>query len=100
MIKFGFATALLALAIVAPASAKDDASSFTHKGVTYKYKVTQISDTRRVIEGTATPGNTFRLVVSGNRVSGTANSMPVTFSVEEARGNAVDASAPVKVAAN
>jgi len=96
--KFRFATALLALSLTAPAIAKEAPSSFTHQGVTYKYTVTNISDTRRVIEGVATPGNTFRLVVSGGRVYGTSNGVPVSFSVEEARGMANTGAPSVKVA--
>jgi len=94
--KFLITAALAAIATVSPASAKD-MSSFSHQGVTYKYSVTNISDSKRVISGFATSGSAFRLVVSGDRVSGTVNGMPVSFTVSEAK-NAAASTAPVTVA--
>lgn len=86
MNKFFIAAAALSVSLVSPAIAKDKATTFKHEGVTYSYTVTQISDTRRVIEGKATPGDAFRLVVAGDRVSGTANGIPVEFKVSDAKG--------------
>lgn len=96
MKKLLITAALAVTATVSPAVAKD-MSSFTHEGVVYKYSVTNISDSKRVISGFATPGNPFRLVVSGNRVNGTVNGMPVSFTVSEAK-NAAASSAPITVA--
>jgi hypothetical protein len=86
MNRFHFAAALLSLAVVTPASAKSDAVTFKHEGVTYKYTVKNVSETKRVISGYATPGASFHLVVTGNDVSGTANGTPVSFTVSEAKG--------------
>ncbi len=81
MNKFTLAAALLSFAVVTPAIAREAQTTFTHEGVSYAYTVTAADNGTRVIEGTATPGSDFRLVVSGNRVSGKANGMPVSFAV-------------------
>jgi hypothetical protein len=65
--------------------AKEEATSFARDGVNYTYTVTNVDANTRILEGTASPGNPFRLVVSGNRVSGTANGIPVSFNVKEAK---------------
>ena len=79
-----FTAALLSLAVVSPAQSKEAPKTFTYEGVSYSYTVTDLSDNRRIIEGRATPGSTFRLVVSNGRVVGSANGMPVSFRVKDA----------------
>jgi hypothetical protein len=76
------AAALLSLSAMAPAQA-EGAKSFSHAGVDYTYSVTELSGNRRVIEGRAKPGSTFRLVVANGRVFGTANGSPVSFRVAD-----------------
>jgi hypothetical protein len=83
--RFTFAAALLSFAVNTPAMARDAATKFTHEGVSYTYTVTTVGDDTRIIEGTATPGSPFRLVVSGDRVSGKANGIPVSFYVKPAK---------------
>jgi len=73
--------ATLAAAGIAPAFASEAPATFTRDGVTYTYTVEQIGN-RRVIEGQATPGAPFRLVVSRNQVTGQANGVPVSFRVK------------------
>lgn len=85
MNKFHFAAAILSFAVVSPAVAKEEASSFTRDGVSYTYTVTNVDANTRILEGTASPGNPFRLVVSGSRVSGKANGIPVSFTVKETK---------------
>ncbi|MBO9575698.1 MAG: hypothetical protein J7494_08185 [Sphingobium sp.] len=76
-------TATLALAVASPAFAKEaEKSSFTHEGVTYTYTKTQVGKST-VIEGYAQPGQKFHLVKNGNQVTGTANGIPVSFSMDE-----------------
>jgi len=65
--------------------AKEEANSFTRDGVNYTYTVTNVDADTRILEGTASPGSPFRLVVSGNRVSGKANGIPVSFNVKAAK---------------
>lgn len=95
MIKTLIAASVLSLAAISGAQAKEQPASFTHEGVDYTYTVKQISDTRRVIEGYATPGSSFRLVVSNGRVVGTSNGSPVSFRVQD---TIAIADAPTKVA--
>jgi len=75
---FHMLAAGLALTATSPAFAQGEVTSFTRDGVTYTYTVEQIGS-RRVIEGRATPGEPFRLVVSGSKVTGQANGVPVSF---------------------
>jgi hypothetical protein len=98
MNKFHFAAALLSLAVVTPASAKSEAVTFKHEGVTYKYTVKNVSETKRVISGYATPGASFHLVVTGDSVSGTANGTPVSFTVTEAKGRTAKSGSALVVA--
>lgn len=86
MNKLHLTAAAVLLSAVSPAIAKEQPVTFTHEGVTYRYTVTPISENRRVIEGEATPGAPFRLVVVGNRVFGTANGNDVSFRVDQAKG--------------
>jgi hypothetical protein len=98
MNRFHFAAALISLAIVTPASAKPEAVTFKHEGVTYKYTVKNISETKRVISGYATPGASFHLIVTGDDVSGTANGTPVNFTVSEAKGRTAKSGSALIVA--
>ena len=62
--------------------------SFQHDGQTYVYTTTVAND-RQVISGHRYPsGAPFRLVVRGNRVTGTAGGVPVSFRTTEASGAA------------
>ena len=83
MNKLFFTAALLSLFAAPAAFAKDAPETFKHEGVTYKYTVKNISDTKRVITGYATPGAPFSLTVSNGMVSGTANGMPISFKVSD-----------------
>lgn len=82
---FTAAAALVALPVAAHA---EDARTFSHEGVDYVYTAEQ-KGKATVIEGTATGGVPFRLVVSGNRVTGTYNFQNVNFNVKSAQ-NALD----------
>ncbi len=82
MNKMIFSAALLSLAAASPAFAKPEQTKFTHDGVSYTYSVTSLNADTRIIEGYATPGNAFRLVVSNGRVVGKANGIPVSFNVD------------------
>lgn len=85
MNKILFTAALLSLSVIMPAHAKSDLTTFEYQGVTYKYTVTTLSDTKRVIAGYATPGASFRLVVSGKNISGNTNGMPVQFTMSDVK---------------
>lgn len=77
-------TAAIALAALPAAAYAEDARSFSHEGVDYVYTAQQ-KGKATVIEGTATGGVPFRLVVSGNRVTGTYNFNNVNFSVKNSQ---------------
>lgn len=94
MNRLSYAAFLLSLAIGSPGLAKEKPITFTRDGISYQYTVTQISPKTKIIEGRASPGSPFRLVVSGDRVTGHANGVPVSFRVAQARA----AAAPVAVA--
>lgn len=83
MNKFSVVAAAVSLFVAPAAIAKEAPSTFTHDGVTYKYTVKQISETKRLITGYATPGAPFSLTVSDGKVSGTANGMPISFKVSD-----------------
>jgi hypothetical protein len=85
VIKYFLSAALLSLAVVAPANAKSEYTTFEHEGVSYTYKVTSFGENKRVISGYATPGASFRLLVAGNTISGTSNGMPVSFKLSEVK---------------
>ncbi len=100
MNRISFAVALLAFSLTSPGHAKEAPSSFQHEGVTYSYTVTNVSDTRRVIQGYASPGTPFRLVVSRGRVSGTANGSAVEFTMKDVKLITASATvAPLAIAA-
>lgn len=61
---------------------------FTHDGRTYVY-TTAVEKGRKVITGRELPsGETFRLVVAGDRVSGVSGGQTVSFTTAAARGAA------------
>jgi len=74
--KLLFAAAAATLAFAAPAAAKERV--FTHEGVTYAYTATPAGE-GLVLEGKASKGGKFRLVVKGDWVSGYAGGARVTF---------------------
>jgi len=78
---FQILPAALAATVISPAFAHEEPVTFSRDGVSYTYTVETVG-TRRIIEGRATPGAPFRLVVSGNRVTGEANGVPVSFRVK------------------
>lgn len=66
--------------------AREGERTFQHEGQTYVYTST-VSDGRQVISGRRYPaGAPFRLVVRGNRVTGTAGGVPVSFKTADAKG--------------
>jgi hypothetical protein len=66
--------------------AAETEQSFVHEGSTYVY-TSKMNDGRQVIDGHRFPsGQTFHLVVRGDRVSGTSNGVPVAFKTAEANG--------------
>lgn len=78
------------------AFAREGEQRFTHQGSTYIY-TTSTDHGRTVISGRRLPaGDTFRLVVDGDRVTGEAGGMPVAFRTASAKG----AAGGVQVAAN
>ncbi len=68
--------------------AEDAKQSFVHDGSTYVY-TTSVVNGRQVISGRRLPsGQTFRLIVRGDRVSGVSGGVPVAFRTTEASGAA------------
>jgi hypothetical protein len=84
--KLLIATAAAAIAFAAPATAKERV--FTHEGVTYAYTATP-SDAGLVLEGKASKGGKFRLVVKGDWVNGYAGGTRVTFRAPKPQDAAV-----------
>lgn len=85
-----FLKTLALLAAFAPgiALANGPEHRFTHKGVTYRYTVTDAANGRKVIAGRSlSDGSAFRLVVDGDRVEGVSGGQPVSFRTP--RGGAV-----------
>jgi len=64
------------IAFAAPATAKERV--FTHEGVTYAYTAQPQGDAL-VLEGKASKGGKFRLVVKGDWVNGYAGGARVSF---------------------
>lgn len=83
MTKFLIAAAAATIAFAAPATAKE--RTFTHEGVTYSYTSTP-SDKGVVLEGKASTGGKFRLVVKGDWVSGYADGARVSFRAPKRNG--------------
>lgn len=81
MLKIAIAAVALAVFPVAAAHA-EDARSFSRDGVDYTYTAEQ-NGNETVIKGTASGNVPFRLVVSGDRVTGTYNSQPVSFRTKD-----------------
>lgn len=77
--------------------AHDGERRFVHDGSTYVYTATAAPNGRTVIAGRRMPtGQSFRLVVRGDRVSGMANDVPVSFRTATAKG----AASGVEIASN
>lgn len=76
MTKTFFAAAAAALTLASPALATE--RSFTRDGVTYEYTATAQGDAR-VLEGRASEGGTFRLVVRDGWVKGEVDGARVSF---------------------
>lgn len=72
-----FTAAAAVLAFATPALAAEE-HSFTHEGVTYQYSVTP-TESARILEGKASTGGTFRLVVKNGWVSGRVDGARVSF---------------------
>ncbi|WP_029935426.1 hypothetical protein [Sphingomonas sp. UNC305MFCol5.2] len=83
MTKLLIATAAAVIAFAAPATAKERV--FTHEGVTYAYTATPKGDTL-VLEGKASQGGKFRLVVKGDWVDGYAGGARVSFRAPKREG--------------
>ena len=81
------AAAVVALAAPAAiAGTPAQQQSFVHDGQTYVYTSTE-KNGHTVLDGRAYPsGSAFRLIVRGDRVSGSAGGTPVAFDVADARG--------------
>jgi hypothetical protein len=68
--------------------AAEGRQSFVHEGSTYVY-TTSRQDGRQVIDGRRFPsGQSFHLIVRGDRVSGTSGGVPVSFKTRDASGAA------------
>lgn len=78
MTRILFAASAAILALATPAIARDGERSFTREGVTYVYTVKQADDVR-VLEGKASQGNPFRLVVKNGWVQGIIGNTRVSF---------------------
>ena len=77
--------AIAATVFAAPSLAyAGETSSFVHAGTTYTYTQTERAG-QRVISGNSSDGKAFRLIVSRNKVTGTFNNAPVTFSLREVK---------------
>ncbi|AQR73506.1 hypothetical protein [Sphingomonas sp. LM7] len=76
MTKLLIAAAAATIAFAAPAIAKE--RIFTHEGVTYAYTAKPVGD-QLVLEGSASKGGKFRLVVKGDWVNGYAGGARVSF---------------------
>jgi hypothetical protein len=74
--KFLIAAVAATVAFAAPATAKERV--FIHEGVTYAYTATPAA-AGLVLEGKASTGGKFRLVVKGDWVSGYAGGARVSF---------------------
>ena len=76
MTKTIFAAAAAALTLASPALASE--RSFTRDGVTYSYTTVDQGDAR-VLEGRASQGSKFRLVVRNGWVQGNVGGKPVSY---------------------
>lgn len=79
-IKFYAAAAAAALISTVGIAGEQPKQSFTRDGRTYVYTTSARDDGRMLIEGRETGSNgRFRLLVNGNRVTGSSNGFPVSF---------------------
>lgn len=93
-IKIIAAAAAAALFSTVGIAAEPEQQSFTHEGRTYVYTQTARANGKTLIEGHEVGSRErFRLLVDGDRVSGTTNGYPVSF---RTKGNV----AATSVAAN
>ena len=72
--------ALLSSVAAAPAMAE----SFTRDGLTYDYETTSVGADRLIVGKIKESGKDFRLLVSGNKVSGRVGTVSVRFKVDSA----------------
>ena len=85
MTKLIFAAAA-SLVLAGPALAGE--RTFKHEGVTYAYTVKQDGDAR-ILEGTASSGGDFRLVVKNGWVDGRVHNVRVSYRAPTRRKAAV-----------
>jgi hypothetical protein len=89
MRKFTIALAAAATALISTVgiAGAPEQQSFTRDGRTYVYTTATREDGRTVIEGrqVGSPSR-FRLLVNGDRVTGTSNGFPVSFRAPQAAG--------------
>lgn len=78
MSRFLLAAAAASLAFAAPATAGE--RKFTHAGVTYTYTSVTRGDTR-ILEGSASQGGEFKLIVKDGWVRGNVGSTRVSYPV-------------------
>lgn len=80
MRKIAFSLALVATAFSAPAMAADkESTTFSHDGIEYSYEVKSVGS-KQLVTGTASTGDSFRLLISDKYVRGTYDGQPVSFS--------------------
>ncbi len=70
------------------AHAPEGQQRFTRDGQTYVYTAAKGTGAMQVIDGRSSTGSTFHLVVRGDRVSGTAGGMPVSFRLADVQSSA------------
>lgn len=83
MFKTIIAATAVSLAAVPAVAHASDAREFSHEGVDYTYTTAQKGSVT-VINGHTTAGIPFRLFVKGERVTGTYNNRPVSFTTADA----------------
>lgn len=81
MIKTILAAAFVLTPVVATAG---ESREFAHEGTNYAYTKEQKGDVT-VIRGRTSNGEPFRLMVKGNRITGTFDNRAVSFTAAEAR---------------
>ena len=81
-----FAATAALVSTIGMARAPEGQQRFVRDGQTYVYTSAQVGGTTQVIDGRSYPsGAPFHLVVSSDRVSGTAGGMPVSFRLSDVR---------------
>lgn len=91
----GKAFALATAALLLPAAAQAEDTTFERDGVTYSY-TTSVENGRTVITGKTNGAVPFRLVVRGERVTGQYNGSPVEFSLRDVKREAAAAALAVR----